>query len=203
MLRSRSTAPRRTRSTQRPAGSTSPDQPPPGLVVGARAVVGQRLHRRLRLPHGRDGEAHGQQIIAGPQRKQRHCVSRYAQVRINCPRRVGHGLLDVMPGASEQTRRVKIVNANWRAGPDGDHGRFEVMIVTEDDQRHVVAPSCGAMTALIALTQAGTVLTWDPADRTLIAANLVARCPGPSAPGPGSPLADAAMGLAHSGRRER
>jgi hypothetical protein len=82
-----------------------------------------------------------------------------------------------MPGASEQTRRVKIVNANWKAGPDGDNGRFEVMIVTEDDQRHVVAPSCGAMTALIALTQAGTVLAWDPADRTLIAANLVGTMP--------------------------
>jgi hypothetical protein len=75
-----------------------------------------------------------------------------------------------MPGASEQTRRVKIVNANWAAGPDGDHGRFEVMIVTEDDQRHVV-------TALIALTQAGTVLAWDPADRTLIAANVVGTMP--------------------------
>ena len=78
-----------------------------------------------------------------------------------------------MPGASEQTQRVKIVNANWAAGPDGDHGRFEVMIVTEDDQRHVVAPSPAAMTALIALTQADTVLAWDPADRTLIAANMV------------------------------
>jgi hypothetical protein len=82
-----------------------------------------------------------------------------------------------MPGASEQTRRVKIVNANWRAGPDGEHGRFEVMIVTEDDQQHVVAPSSAAMTALIALTQAGTVLAWDPADRTLIAANLVGKMP--------------------------
>lgn len=82
-----------------------------------------------------------------------------------------------MPGASEQTRRVKIVNANWVAGPDGDHGRFEVMIVTEDDQPHVVAPSPAAMTALIALTQAGTVLAWDPADRTLIAANLAGTMP--------------------------
>ena len=82
-----------------------------------------------------------------------------------------------MPGASEQTRRVKIVNANWAAGPDGDHGRFEVMIVTEDDQRHVVTPSPAAMTALIALTQAGTVLAWDPADRTLIAANVVGTMP--------------------------
>ena len=82
-----------------------------------------------------------------------------------------------MPGASEQTRRVKIVNANWVAGPDGDHGRFEIQIVTEDDQRHVVAPSPAAMTALIALTQADTVLAWDPADRTLIAANVVGTMP--------------------------
>ena len=82
-----------------------------------------------------------------------------------------------MPGASEQTRRVKIVNANWVAGPDGDHGRFEVLFVTEDDQRHVAAPSPAAMTALIALTQADTVLAWDPANRTLIAANIVGRMP--------------------------
>ena len=82
-----------------------------------------------------------------------------------------------MPGASEQTRRVKIVNANWMAGPDGDQGRFEVMIVTEDDQSHVVVPGPAAMTALIALTQADTVLAWDPADRTLIAANIVGRMP--------------------------
>jgi predicted nucleic acid-binding Zn ribbon protein len=82
-----------------------------------------------------------------------------------------------MPGASEQTRRVKIVNANWVAGPDGDHGRFEVMFVTEDDQRHVAAPSPAAMTALIALTQADTVLSWDPAVRTLIAANIAGRMP--------------------------
>jgi hypothetical protein len=80
-----------------------------------------------------------------------------------------------MPGASEQTQRVKIVNANWVAGPDGDPGRFEIQIVTEDDQRYVAAPSAAAMTALIALTQADTVLAWDPADRTLIAANLVGR----------------------------
>jgi hypothetical protein len=82
-----------------------------------------------------------------------------------------------MPGASEQTRRVKIVNANWMAGPDGEDGRFEILIVTEDDQRHVAAPSPAAMTALVALTQAGTVLAWDPADRTLIAANIVGTMP--------------------------
>lgn len=72
---------------------------------------------------------------------------------------------------------MKILNANWAAGPDGDHGRFELMIVTEDDQQHIVAPSPAAITALIALTQADTVLAWDPADRTLIAANLVGTMP--------------------------
>ena len=82
-----------------------------------------------------------------------------------------------MPGASEQTRRVKIVNANWVAGADGEDGRFEIQIVTEDDQRHVAAPSPAAMTALIALTQADTVLAWDPADRTMIAANIVGTMP--------------------------
>jgi hypothetical protein len=79
----------------------------------------------------------------------------------------------VMPGASEQTRRVKAVNTNWVAGADGDDGRFEVMLVTEDDQRHIVAPSPASMTALVALTQADTVLLWDPTNRTLITANLV------------------------------
>jgi hypothetical protein len=86
-------------------------------------------------------------------------------------------VLDVMPGASEQTQRVKIVNANWVPGPDGDDGRFEVMFVTEDDQRHVAAPSAETVTALIALTQADTVLAWDPADRTLIIANIVGAMP--------------------------
>ena len=80
-----------------------------------------------------------------------------------------------MPGASEHTRRVKILNANWIAGSDGEDGRFEVMVVTEDDQRHVMAPSPASMAALIALATADTVLLWDPADRTLIAANVVGK----------------------------
>ena len=46
------------------------------------------------------------------------------------------------------------MNANWVAGPDGDDGRFELMIVTSDDRRHVAAPSPEAMTALVALAQA-------------------------------------------------
>ncbi len=86
-------------------------------------------------------------------------------------------LLDGMPGASEQTRRVQILNVNWVAGADGDDGRFEVMVVTEDDQQHIIAPSPASITALIPLTQADTVLMWDPSGRTLIAANVVGTMP--------------------------
>lgn len=82
-----------------------------------------------------------------------------------------------MPGASEQTRRVKILNANWVAGADGEDGRFEMMIVTEDDQRHTIAPGPAAVTALVALATADTVLMWDPTNRTLIAANIVGTMP--------------------------
>jgi hypothetical protein len=85
-----------------------------------------------------------------------------------------------MPGASEQTRRVKVLNANWVAGSEGTDGRFEVMIVTEDDQQHVVAPSPAAMAALVALValaKADTVLAWDPTNRTLVAANLIGTMP--------------------------
>lgn len=77
-----------------------------------------------------------------------------------------------MPGASEEARRVKTVNANWAAGADGEDGHFELMIVTSDDRKHVVAPSPEAMIALVTLAVADTVLVWDPEGRTLIAANL-------------------------------
>ena len=80
-----------------------------------------------------------------------------------------------MPGASEQTRRVKVLNANWVAGAEGDDGRFELMIVTDDDQQHILAPSPAAMTALVALSQADTILLWDPTNRALIVANLVGK----------------------------
>jgi hypothetical protein len=90
-----------------------------------------------------------------------------------------------MPGASQETRRVKVLNANWVVGPDGDDGRFEVMIVTDDDQQYTIAPSPEAMTALVALTQADTMLLWDPTNGTLIVANLVGKwlevAPGSSA----------------------
>ncbi|HEU5439791.1 MAG TPA: hypothetical protein VFU88_10930 [Ktedonobacterales bacterium] len=83
-----------------------------------------------------------------------------------------------MPGASKETRRVKILNANWHPADDsaGD-GHFEVLIVTEDDQRHVVPASPGSMTALVALAKADTVMAWDPLNRALIVANIVGTMP--------------------------
>jgi hypothetical protein len=92
-----------------------------------------------------------------------------------------------VPGASEEARRVKIMNAKGVAGADGEDGRFELMIVTSDDRHHVVAPSPAAMTALVALAEGNTVLVWDPADRTLMAANLRGTMPGTEdAPRPGT-----------------
>ena len=78
-----------------------------------------------------------------------------------------------MPGASPQTQPVKVLNANWVAGPDGEDGRFELMIVTDDDQVHTVSPSPASVTALLALAAADTILLWDPTNRTLIAGNIV------------------------------
>ena len=46
-----------------------------------------------------------------------------------------------MPGASEQTSQVKVLNVNWTAGADAEDGRFEVMIVTADGEKHTFAPS--------------------------------------------------------------
>jgi hypothetical protein len=77
-----------------------------------------------------------------------------------------------MPGASERARRVEILNANWVAEGDGEDGRFELLIVTEDGERHVANPSAAATAALVALATADTVLVWDPDDRRLIVANI-------------------------------
>ena len=96
-----------------------------------------------------------------------------------------------MPGASEQTSQVKVLNVNWAAGPDGDNGRFEVMLVTADGEQHSFAPSHAAMTAVLSLAKADAILLWDPADRTLIAANIVGTWLAPTgltrvaAPSPG------------------
>jgi hypothetical protein len=78
-----------------------------------------------------------------------------------------------MPGASQQTRRVKILNANWVPDAVGGDGQFTVLLITEDDQRFEVPASPASMTALVALAQANTVMMWDPENKgTLIIANI-------------------------------
>ncbi len=65
------------------------------------------------------------------------------------------------------------VNANWTVSR-ADLAAFELMVVTEDDERHTMQVPAAQMAALLALTQAPDVLLlWDPAGPTLIAANLV------------------------------
>jgi uncharacterized protein YbdZ (MbtH family) len=76
-------------------------------------------------------------------------------------------------GASAQTQRVRYVNANWTAGRTDDEA-FELMVVTEDEERHSVATTAAQLAVLVALTQArDVVMLWDPEGRTLIAANLL------------------------------
>jgi hypothetical protein len=82
-----------------------------------------------------------------------------------------------MPGASPQTRRVTNLNANWQPNYDLPDGRFEVMIVTDDDEHHVLQTSPATMTALAALAQADTTLAWDPTNHTLIVANIIGTMP--------------------------
>ncbi len=84
----------------------------------------------------------------------------------------------LMPGASEKTRRVKIVNANWIPATAGRNEQFEIMIITEDEQRHTAPASAASVAALAALAQADTVMAWDPEDGgTLIVANIVGQMP--------------------------
>lgn len=82
-----------------------------------------------------------------------------------------------MPGASQATQRVAVLNANWTQGADGGDGQFHLMIVTEDDEQHTVAASPASVSAIVALSQAETVLAWDPVNRTLIAANIIGTMP--------------------------
>jgi hypothetical protein len=82
-----------------------------------------------------------------------------------------------MPGASAETRRVKIMNANWIPADDDGDGRFEVMLVTDDDERHFVPAGPASVTALVALARADTVLAWDPTNRSLVVANIIGTMP--------------------------
>jgi hypothetical protein len=78
-----------------------------------------------------------------------------------------------MPGASTQTRQIKVLNANWAAGTAGEDGQFEIMIVTDDDAQHTIVPSPAAVPAILALARPQVILLWDPANKTIIAANIV------------------------------
>ncbi len=81
-----------------------------------------------------------------------------------------------MSGASGATERVEYVNANWTPSAgvgSGSRSRFELLIVTESGDRHALPVKSEDMAALIALTQASSVLLWDPEAEALIAANLV------------------------------
>jgi hypothetical protein len=64
-----------------------------------------------------------------------------------------------MPGANEHTQQVKELNANWTAAADGEDGRFDLMLVTQDGERHTISPGPAA---LLALARADTILLWDP-----------------------------------------
>ena len=88
-----------------------------------------------------------------------------------------------MPGASEQTSRVKNLNANWTPdGTEGD-GQFYIKIITEDDQEYATPVSPASMTALVALAKADTVMAWDPQNQVLIIANIVGTMPWTAAGG--------------------
>jgi len=68
---------------------------------------------------------------------------------------------------------VSVVNANWEAGPDQGDGVFGFMVVTDDQERHYLAPSPTAATAILAICASGAPLMWDPQARTLIAGGVV------------------------------
>jgi hypothetical protein len=78
-----------------------------------------------------------------------------------------------MAGASERTQKISVVNANWEAGAEGTDGAFHFLLVTEDEQRHVISPSPAAATALLAVFASGAVPLWDPDNRTVIAGGIV------------------------------
>jgi hypothetical protein len=82
-----------------------------------------------------------------------------------------------MPGASEKSRRVRMLNANWVPDRQAGDGAFEMLMITEDEERHVVPASAASVTALAALLQTDPVLVWDPEGPSLIVANIVGEMP--------------------------
>jgi hypothetical protein len=77
-----------------------------------------------------------------------------------------------MTGASSETQRVTHVNANWTPSSAGD-GVFELLIVTEDEQRHTVPTTAADLTALASIIRDRVVLLWDADGQVLIVGNLL------------------------------
>ena len=82
-----------------------------------------------------------------------------------------------MSGASDRTRRVSFVNGNWTPGASPS---FELLIVTEDEQRHSHVVPVDQVAGVMALVNSAGVLLWDPDGPTLIAANVVGEWLPPS-----------------------
>jgi hypothetical protein len=70
-----------------------------------------------------------------------------------------------------------MLNANWVPDRQAGDGAFEMLMITEDEERHVVPASAASVTALAALLQTDPVLVWDPEGPSLIVANIVGEMP--------------------------
>ncbi|MBO1756354.1 hypothetical protein [Allobranchiibius sp. CTAmp26] len=77
-----------------------------------------------------------------------------------------------MAGSSNRTLRIDYVNANWNAEADAACA-FELLIVTEDGQRHSLPIAADHLTALGPLLRQDGVLLFDPEGQTIIVGNLV------------------------------
>jgi hypothetical protein len=82
-----------------------------------------------------------------------------------------------LPGASEEPRRVKVLNVYWVADDAWGDGQFAVFVVTNDDERYTMPASPGSMTALVARAKADMITVWDPENRSLILDNNVGTMP--------------------------
>jgi hypothetical protein len=80
-------------------------------------------------------------------------------------------------------RKRRALRRTWTPAEDGEDGRFEVLMITDDDERHILAPSPAAIAALVAIATADAVLLWDPEGPSVIAANIVGRMPWTETPG--------------------
>jgi hypothetical protein len=82
---------------------------------------------------------------------------------------------------------VAYVNANWTAGR-ADHAAFELMVVTQDEERHALPVPAAQLGALVAMTQVpDVVLLWDPEGQTLVVANLLGEWLPPTWPADPAP----------------